>query len=106
MAFIDAYRHRFGVEPICAVLTEHGVGIAPSAYWAAKKRAPSERALRGARLRPVIARAHKANYGACGAAKVWGHLNRVEGVRVARCTVERLMGQMGEVPPFLWRHRL
>ena len=95
MAFIDAHRRRFGVEPICAVLTEHGVGIASSTYYAAKKRAPSARALRDAQLRPVIARAHKASYGACGAAKVWNHLNRVEGVGVARCTVERLMAQIG-----------
>ena len=95
MAFIDAHRHRFGVEPICAVLTEHGVGIAPSTYYAAKSRPPSARAVRDAQLRPIIARAHRANCDAYGAAKVWDHLNRVEGVRVARCTVERLMAQMG-----------
>ncbi len=95
MAFIDAHRRRFGVEPICAVLTEHGVGIAPSTYYAARSRPPSARAVRDAQLRPMIARAHRANYDAYGAAKVWDHLNRVEGVRVARCTVERLMAQMG-----------
>ena len=95
MAFVDAHRGRFGVEPICAVLVEHGVGIAPSAYCAAKSRPPSARALRDAQLAPMIARVHKANYDAYGAAKVWDHLNRVEGVRVARCTVERLMAQMG-----------
>ncbi len=95
MAFIDAHRRRFGVEPICAVLTEHGVGIAPSTYYAAKNRSPSQRAVRDAQLRPMIAEAHKANYDAYGAAKVWDHLNRVEGVQVARCTVERLMAQMG-----------
>ena len=95
MAFVDAHRGRFGVEPICAVLTEHGVGIAPSTYYAAKKRAPSARAVRDGELRPLIAEVHAANYDAYGAAKVWDHLNRVEGVRVARCTVERLMAQMG-----------
>ena len=95
MAFIDAHRHRFGVEPICAVLTEHGVGVAPSTYYAAKTRPPSARALRDARLRGWIARVHRENYGAYGAAKVWDHLNRVEGVRVARCTVERLMRELG-----------
>ena len=36
MAFIDVYRDRFGVEPICRVLTEHGMRIAPSTYYAAK----------------------------------------------------------------------
>ena len=95
MAFIDAHRGRFGVEPICAVLAEHGVGIAPSTYYAAKKRPPSARSVRDAELRKQIARVHAGNYDAYGAAKVWDHLNRVEGVRVARCTVERLMAQMG-----------
>ena len=95
MAFIDAHRARFGVEPICAVLTEHGVGIAPCAYYAAKARRPSARALRDAELCAVIARVHRENYDAYGAAKVWDHLNRVEGVAVARCTVERLMREMG-----------
>ena len=95
MAFVDAHRHRFGVEPICAVLTEHGVGIAPSTYYAAKTRPPSARARRDAWLRTQIARVHRENYGVYGAAKVWDHLNRVEGVRVARCTTERLMRELG-----------
>jgi putative transposase len=34
VAYIDSYRSRFGVEPICAVLTEHGLPIAPSTYYA------------------------------------------------------------------------
>ena len=95
MAFVDARRDRFGVEPICAVLAGHGVGIAPSTYCAARVRPPSARALRDAQLAPMIARVHAANYDAYGAAKVWDHLNRVAGVRVARCTVERLMRQLG-----------
>ena len=95
MAFVDVHRHRFGVEPICAVLTEHGVGIAPSTYYAAKTRPPSARSLRDARLRTQIARVHRENYGVYGAAKVWDHLNRVEGITVARCTVERLMRELG-----------
>ncbi len=95
MAFVDAYRVRFGVEPICRVLCEHGCGIAPSTYWAAKTRPPSARAVRDAQLRPVIARVFEENYVAYGADKMWDHLNQVEGIRVARCTVERLMAQMG-----------
>ena len=47
VAFIDEHRDRFGVEPICRVLTEHGCKIAPNTYWVAKKRPPSAR--RGAR---------------------------------------------------------
>jgi putative transposase len=38
MAFIDAKRYEFGVEPICGVLCEHGCPIAPSTYYAAKSR--------------------------------------------------------------------
>ena len=95
MAFIDAHRHRFGVEPICAVLAEHSVGIAPSTYYAAKTRPPSARAVRDAALCALIARVHAENYDAYGAAKVWDHLNRVEGIPVARCTTERLMARMG-----------
>ena len=37
VAYIDAYRDRFGVEPICAVLSEHGGTIAPSTYYARTK---------------------------------------------------------------------
>ena len=95
MAFIDVHRGRFGVEPICAVLCEHSVGIAPSTYYAAKTRPPSARAVRDAALCALIARVHAENYDAYGAAKVWDHLNRVEGIPVARCTVERLMARMG-----------
>ena len=36
-AYIDAYRSRFGVEPICAVLSEHGITIAPSTYYARRR---------------------------------------------------------------------
>jgi putative transposase len=44
--FIDQHRGRFWVEPICRVLTEHGVKIAPSGYYAATTRPPSVRAVR------------------------------------------------------------
>ena len=38
--YIDAHRHRFGVDPICTVLSSYGVKIAPSTYYAAKARGP------------------------------------------------------------------
>jgi putative transposase len=79
--FIDAFRGRFGVEPICTVLQ-----FAPSTYYAAKRREPSARALRDAELKPEIVRVYEANFGVYGADKVWVQLNR-EGVVVARCTV-------------------
>lgn len=54
IAFIDEHRSRFGVEPICRVLSEHGCAIAPNTYWTAKKRPPSKRALRDAELKVEI----------------------------------------------------
>lgn len=95
-AFINANRHRvtedgleWGVEPICALLP-----IAPSTYYAARRRGPSARQLRDEELKVEIRRVHVDNYGVYGAPKVWLQLNR-EGIDVARCTVERLMREMG-----------
>lgn len=97
MAFIDEVRDRFGVEPICRVLTEHGVQIAPSGYCAFKKRVPSTRVVRDAELKAVIERVffdRTKGRGLAGARKMW-HLLRREGITVARCTVERLMRELG-----------
>ncbi len=94
MAFIDAHRERFGVEPICRVLREQGTGIAPNTYWAHKKRPPSARSVRDNQLKVEIARVYAENLSVYGADKVWTQLNR-EGIRVARCTVERLMRDLG-----------
>ncbi len=94
VAFIDAHRETYGVEPICAVLP-----IAPSTYYEQKARAadPSRlpaRAQREARLRPEIQRVWQANRRVYGAKKVWKQLNR-ETIPVARCTVARLMRDLG-----------
>jgi putative transposase len=89
IAFIDRHKDRFGVEPICRVLP-----IAPSAYHAANHRPASARAVRDAKLKAEIARVHAEHFGVYGARKVWRQLHR-EGVTVARCTVERLMGELG-----------
>jgi putative transposase len=87
--YIDAHRDRFGVEPICTTLQ-----VAPSTYYAAKSRPPCARRLRDEELKREIVRVWQANFSVYGADKVWTQLNR-EGVRVARCTVERLMRQLG-----------
>ena len=96
IAFIDANRRhqvsgtlRWGIEPICAVLQ-----IAPSTYHAAKKRPPSARAIRDAELKPQVLRVWEQNLAVYGADKVWDQLNK-DGVRVARCTIERLMADLG-----------
>lgn len=94
MRFISDHKARFGVEPICRVLTEHGCTIAPSTYYDAIARGPSARALRDEQLKAAIIRVHGENYGVYGARKVWLTLNR-EGIPVARCTVERLMRELG-----------
>ena len=89
IAYIDAHRGEFGVEPICRALQ-----FAPRTYYAAKARTPSARSIRDAELKPEIVRVHRDNFGVYGAAKVWAQLNR-EGVSVARCTIERLMRELG-----------
>lgn len=95
--FIDTHRVRFGVEPICAVLSEHGVQVAPRSYYAAKARPLSARAVRDAELVELIRAVHAdraKGRGVAGYRKVWRLLQR-DGVEVARCTVERLMRQEG-----------
>jgi putative transposase len=89
IAYIDANRDRFGVEPICQVLP-----IAPSTYYAARRRPASARAVRDVKLKGEIARVHAEQFGVYGARKVWRQLHR-EGISVARCTVERLMRELG-----------
>jgi putative transposase len=81
---------RWGVQPICAVLTEHGVQIAPSTYYEWSDKLPTSRARRDAALLVEIRRVFTANRSVYGPRKVWLQLNR-EGIPVARCTVERLM---------------
>jgi putative transposase len=76
------------------VLNEHGCGIAPNTYWVAKKRAPSARSIRDEALTAEIVRVYEENLFVYGADKIWAQLNR-EGIRVARCTVERLMRRNG-----------
>jgi len=90
VAFIDAHRETYGVEPICAVLP-----IAPSTYYAhkacaANPRLRSCRAKRAAWLTVQIRRVRAENFDVYGARKVWRQLHR-EGIVVARCTVARLM---------------
>ncbi len=92
--FIDEHRDVHGVEPICRVLP-----IAPSTYraHAARMAEPSlrsARAKRDAELRPEIRRVWEENFAVYGVRKVWRQMNR-EGIAVARCTVARLMNDMG-----------
>jgi putative transposase len=85
---------RWGVEPICTQQSELGVPMAPSTYYEHHNREPSRREVRDEELKAHISRIHASNYGVYGARKVWPALNR-EGIAVARCTVERLMAELG-----------
>ena len=91
---VDDHRQAYGVEPICKVLP-----IAPSTYreHVAQRRDRaklSARAQRDLKLKPEIARVFAENFAVYGVRKVWRQLRR-EGFAVARCTVERLMHEMG-----------
>lgn len=75
-----------------------GCKIAPATYYEHRSRKPSTRQVRDAALKPKIAAVHAANYGVYGARKVWLTLNRersAEEAPIARCTVERLMTELG-----------
>jgi transposase InsO family protein len=92
--FIDEHRDVYGVEPICKVIP-----IAPSTYYArvAARDDPAKlsgRARRDMILKPEIKRVFKENYEVYGVRKVWRQMQR-EGFDVARCTVERLMRELG-----------
>ncbi len=94
IAFIDDHREAHGVEPICKVLP-----IAPSTYYdhLTKQADPtlrSDRAKRDLELKPEIERVFAENFEVYGARKVWRQMVR-EGFGVARCTVERLMADLG-----------
>jgi transposase InsO family protein len=92
--FIDQHRAIYGVESICAVLP-----IAPSTYFLRKvlqadETRRSARARRDAELRGEIQRVWDAHEQVYGPQKVWKQLRR-EGIPAARCTVERLMRDLG-----------
>lgn len=94
VAFIDEHRDAYGVEPMCDLLQ-----IAPSTYYEHRSRAADPdrrpaRVKRDEKLRSQIWRVWNENHAVYGADKVWEQLGR-EKVDIARCTVERLMREMG-----------
>lgn len=94
IAFIDDHRQVYGVEPICRVLP-----IAPSTYHepVARRRDPARRPARTRRdeaLRLEVLRVFAESFGVYGVRNVWRQMRR-EGLPVARCTVERLMRDLG-----------
>ncbi len=94
VSFVDEHRDEYGVEPICEMLP-----IAPSTFYEhmARRLNPelrSDRAKRDDELRPEIERIWKENRCVYGAEKIWRQSIREDGP-VARCTVERLVRQLG-----------
>ena len=90
----EDHRGDHGVEPICRVLP-----IAPATFYdhLAKRANPlrlSDRAKRDEELKPEIERVFEANLSVYGVRKIW-HQMRREGFDVARCTVARLMKDIG-----------
>jgi len=90
---------RWGVEPLCALLSEHGIKISPSTYYEWVDRQPTRRQLRDAELVELI-RAQREDkktgrfVQTLGVRKLWLRL-RGQGHDVARCTVERIMREQG-----------
>lgn len=94
IAFIDEHRGHYGVEPICRVLP-----VAPSTYHEhvaqrGDPSRPSARAQRDEALKPEVMRVFAENFSVYGVRKVWRQMQR-EGFDVARCTVQRLMRELG-----------
>jgi putative transposase len=88
-AFVDEYRVRFGVEPIC-----RNLGVSASAYYERASGRLSARRLEDERLLGRIRGLHAANYYAYGSRRMWKALVR-EGEQIGRGRVERLMRTSG-----------
>ncbi|HFU8552188.1 TPA: IS3 family transposase [Escherichia coli] len=94
MALLDKLREQYGVRPVCSELH-----IAPSTYYHCQQQRhhPDKRSAHAQRddwLKREIQRVYDENHQVYGVRKVWRQLLR-EGIRVARCTVARLMAVMG-----------
>lgn len=102
--YIESHRDRFGVEPICAVLSEHGVTIAPSTYYERRLRPITDAELEQAYLVNALVTLHAENWGVYGARKLWKAARRA-GFDVGRDQVARLMGIAGIRGAVRGRHR-
>lgn len=94
MPLLDKLRKLYGVGPVCSELH-----IAPSTHYHCQQQRhhPDKRSSRAQRddwLKKEILRVYDENHQVYGERKVWRQLLR-EGIRVARCTVARLMAVMG-----------
>jgi putative transposase len=103
--YIEDHRHIYGVDPICRVLTEHGMKIAPSTYYAAKKRGSvSSAALEEAYAANTVHTVYVTNRRLYGVRKLW-HAMKHAGHGVGRDQVGRLMSICGAVGVVRGRRR-
>lgn len=102
--YIETYKSRFGVEPICAVLSEHGVSIAPSTYYERRRRPVTHAELEDAYLANALVTLHAENWGVYGARKLHKAAVRA-GIDVGRDQVARLMRIAGITGAVRGRHR-
>lgn len=96
VTFIDIYRVRFGLSPVCAVLTQHGISIAPSTYYARRSMPVTPAELEDAYLANALVTLHRENWSVYGVHKLW-HVARRQGLELGRDQVARLMGIAGVV---------
>ena len=102
--YIDSYRARFGVEPVCAALAEAGIQIAPSSYYARSKARLTEAELDDAYLANALWSLWQDNWGVYGARKLW-HAARRAGHDIGRDQVARLMRIGGIAGTVRRKHR-
>jgi putative transposase len=94
VAYIDAHRDRFGVEPVCRVLAEHDVPIAPSTFWARKACPVSPSDWDDAHMANAALDVWRANRSVYGADKLTTAMRKA-GHDVGRDQIARLMGIVG-----------
>jgi len=92
--YIDSHRESFGVEPICAVLAEAGIVIAPSSYYARRQARLTDTEMDDAYLANQLRSLWQDNWGVYGARKLW-HAARRAGHDLGRDQVARLMRLAG-----------
>jgi putative transposase len=102
--YIDSHRESFGVEPICAVLAEAGIVIAPSTYYARRQARLSDTEMDDAYLANQLRSLWQDNWGVYGARKLW-HAARRAGHDLGRDQVARLMRLAGIAGTVRGRHR-
>jgi transposase InsO family protein len=102
--YIDSHRESFGVEPVCAVLAEAGIAIAPSTYYARSKAPLTDAELADAYLANQLRSLWQDNWGVYGARKLW-HAARRGGHDIGRDQVARLMKIVGIAGTIRGKHR-